>query len=133
MNKNDSKNTKYNELTPEEENVIVNKGTEAPFSGEYDEFFKNGYYVCKRCGTKLFKSDDKFDAHCGWPSFDKAVEGAVLQIPDEDGMRTEIQCTNCKAHLGHVFKGENLTKENTRYCVNSISLKFFPEKAKSTQ
>jgi len=128
MNKNDYTDPKYNKLTPEEENVIINKGTEAPFSGEYDEFFKNGCYVCKRCGTKLFVSDDKFDAHCGWPSFDKAVKGAILQIPDADGIRTEIQCTNCKAHLGHIFKGENLTDENTRYCVNSISLKFFPDK-----
>lgn len=128
MDKNDYTGSKYNKLTAEEENVIINKGTEAPFSGEYDEFFKNGYYVCKRCGAKLFVSDDKFDAHCGWPSFDKAVEGAVLQIPDADGIRTEIQCANCKAHLGHVFIGENLTKENTRYCVNSISLKFFPDK-----
>ena len=119
-----------NQLTPEEEAVIVHKGTEAPHSGEYDQHWGEGYYVCKRCGAKLFKSDDKFEAHCGWPSFDKAVPGAVEQLPDPDGVRTEVQCANCGAHLGHVFLGENFTKENQRYCINSIALKFFKKDAK---
>src|SRR3989338_6399381 len=105
----------YNQLTPEEEAVMVNKGTEVPYSGKYEKNFDEGYYVCKRCGAKLFKSDDKFEAHCGWPSFDKAVPGAVEQLPDPDGVRTEVQCANCGAHLGHVFLGENFTKENQRY------------------
>ena len=115
---------KYNKLTPEEERVIVGKATEAPFTGKYDEFFGKGIYVCKRCGAPLFNSNDKFDAHCGWPSFDDEIKGAVRRQPDPDGQRTEIICNNCGGHLGHVFIGENLTEKNTRYCVNSISLKF---------
>ena len=118
----------YNKLTPEEERVIVHKGTEAPFSGEYENFSKVGTYVCKRCGAKLYKSEDKFDAHCGWPSFDDAIKGAVKMLPDPDGERVEIECANCGAHLGHVFKGERMTPKNTRYCVNSISMKFIPKK-----
>ena len=117
---------KLNPLTPEEQRVIVDKGTEAPFSGEYDNFFEKGVYVCKRCGAPLFRSDSKFDAGCGWPSFDQAIPGAVKRLPDPDGQRTEIECARCGAHLGHVFTGEGLTPRNTRYCVNSISMKFIP-------
>ena len=118
----------YNKLTDEEKRVIIFKGTEAPYSGKYDKFFKKGTYICKRCNVSLYKSSDKFDAHCGWPAFDDEVEGAVLRYPDSDGLRTEIVCANCKAHLGHVFMNEGLTPKNIRHCVNSISLKFIPEK-----
>lgn len=111
-------------LTPEEEKVIVNKGTEKPFSGKYNDFFESGIYACKKCGTKLFKSDDKFDAKCGWPSFDDEIEGAIKRLPDADGFRTEITCTNCDAHLGHVFTGENHTAKSVRHCVNSLALDF---------
>jgi peptide-methionine (R)-S-oxide reductase len=125
------KNTKKMELkklTPEEEAVIVNKATERPFSGKYDKFFEKGTYVCKRCGAPLYRSDSKFDAGCGWPAFDDEIKGAVKRIPDADGMRVEIICANCGAHLGHVFEGEGFTKTNTRYCVNSISMDFIPDK-----
>jgi len=111
-------------LTPDEEAVIVHKGTEAPFSGKYYKFDEAGNYLCKRCGARLFLSDSKFDAGCGWPSFDEAVPGAVKESPDADGRRVEITCANCGAHLGHVFRGEKMTAKNTRYCVNSISLDF---------
>lgn len=114
-------------LTREEERVIVYKYTEAPFTGEYDDFFKEGIYVCRRCGAPLYKSEDKFDAHCGWPSFDAEIEGAVKRAPDPDGLRIEIQCAKCGAHLGHVFEGEHLTKNNVRHCVNSISMRFIPK------
>jgi methionine-R-sulfoxide reductase len=117
---------KLNKLTKEEEKVIVHKGTERPFSGEYDDFYEKGTYVCRRCEAPLYRSDDKFDAHCGWPSFDKEIPGAVKRLPDPDGRRTEIECARCGAHLGHVFMGEGLTQRNTRYCVNSISMKFIP-------
>jgi peptide methionine sulfoxide reductase msrA/msrB len=119
-------NMKFRQLTPDEERVIVYKGTEAPFTGKYDQFEETGTYACKRCGSPLYKSADKFDAHCGWPAFDDEIPGAVKRIPDADGMRTEIECAKCGAHLGHVFTGEGLTDKNTRHCVNSVSLEFTP-------
>ena len=116
----------WNKLTPEEERVIVHKGTERPFTGEYTDKKDAGTYVCRRCNTPLYRSSDKFDSHCGWPSFDDELPGAVKHIPDSDGHRIEIVCANCDAHLGHVFKGERFTQKNTRHCVNSVSLKFIP-------
>jgi len=114
----------FNKLTPEEERVIIYKGTEMPFTGKYNDFFKEGTYVCKRCGTPLYKSSAKFKSECGWPSFDEEIKGAVKRTPDPDGIRTEINCAKCGAHLGHVFTGEQLTPKNTRFCVNSVSLNF---------
>jgi peptide-methionine (R)-S-oxide reductase len=113
-----------NKLTQEEKRVIIDKGTEAPFTGEYDNFYKDGYYVCKQCDKKLFDSKSKFDAGCGWPAFDEFYKDAVKEILDADGRRTEIICNNCNGHLGHVFRGEGYTEKDTRHCVNSISLKF---------
>ena len=124
---------KTNKLTPEEEEVIVYKGTEMPFTGEYEHHFQPGIYVCRRCETPLYRSDDKFDAHCGWPAFDDALPGAVKRLQDDDGDRTEIQCATCGAHLGHVFLGEGFTAKSTRHCANSISLKFIPKESARTR
>lgn len=118
----------YRKLTNEEKEIIVNKGTEMPFTGKYYAFWERGTYVCKRCGAPLYHSESKFESGCGWPSFDDEIPGAVKRLPDADGVRTEIQCAKCGAHLGHVFLGEGLTKRNTRHCVNSISMDFIPDK-----
>jgi len=124
----DKEVAKYRKLTPEEERVIVHKGTEPQFSGEYNDFFEKGSYHCKRCNASLFRSGGKFKSSCGWPSFDHEIEGAVKRVLDPDGIRTEIQCARCGAHLGHVFKGEGFTEKNIRHCVNSISLIFVQDK-----
>ena len=119
----------FKNLTSKERKIIVDKGTERPYTGKYNNHYKKGTYVCKACSNPLFKSNTKFDSKCGWPSFDKEIEGSVIRIPDYSlGMkRTEIVCSKCKGHLGHVFYGERFTKENTRHCVNSISLNFIED------
>jgi methionine-R-sulfoxide reductase len=122
------KESKFKPLTREEERVILDKGTEMPFTGKYYAFWDKGTYVCKRCGAALYRSESKFESDCGWPSFDDEIPGAVKRSVDADGVRTEITCANCGAHLGHVFLGEGFTKKNTRHCVNSISMDFIPDK-----
>jgi len=116
----------FNELSKQESYVIDGKGTETPFTGKYTDHSEKGTYICKKCGAALYFSSSKFKSDCGWPSFDDEIAGAVSRFPDPDGLRTEIECTNCGAHLGHVFLGENFTKKNTRHCVNSVSLDFVP-------
>ncbi|MGV3630549.1 MAG: methionine-R-sulfoxide reductase [Bacteroidota bacterium] len=118
--------SKYNELTEQQKKVILEKGTDRPFTGDY--YLKNdkGVYICRQCNNPLYSSGDKFEAHCGWPSFDDAIPGAVKQVPDADGERVEIICNNCQGHLGHVFAGEGFTDKNTRYCVNTSSIVFYP-------
>jgi peptide-methionine (R)-S-oxide reductase len=116
----------YNTLTQEESTVIVSRATEPPFTGEYDDFYKEGTFICRRCNAPLFSSKAKFDAGCGWPAFDENFPDAVKRITDPDGKRTEIRCSHCDGHLGHVFEGERFTKTNTRHCVNSLSIRFIP-------
>lgn len=118
---------KYNDLTPQQEQVLVNKATDRPYTGDYYGKKDNGLYICRRCNNPLYTSEDKFDSHCGWPSFDDEIKGSVTRILDADGRRTEIVCNNCEGHLGHVFLGEQMTDKNTRHCVNTSSILFVPK------
>ena len=117
----------YNDLTPDEKRIIEEKGTEAPSSGKYDNFYEEGNFICRKCNAPLFSSKAKFDAGCGWPAFDENFPNAIKRVSDSDERRTEIQCANCGAHLGHVFEGEHLTDMDTRHCVNSLSMRFVPQ------
>lgn len=119
--------TSYNPLSAEERAVLLGKGTQRAGTGEYDDTMDPGIYLCRQCNARLYRSDHKFDGHCGWPAFDDEIEGAVTRIPDADGYRTEIVCSNCEGHLGHVFEGERKTAKNIRHCVNSISMTFIPD------
>lgn len=123
----------YKKLTLEQQRIIVQKGTERPFSGKYNDHYEKGTYTCAQCGAALYESSSKFKSNCGWPSFDDQIEGAVKQQRDADGSRTEILCNNCGGHLGHVFLGEQMTPKNTRYCVNSLSMNFIPAKDQQEQ
>lgn len=121
---------KLNKLTPEEKRVIIDKGTEMPYTGEYENFNGKGTYLCRQCDAPLYRSEDKFNANCGWPSFDDEIPGAVKRVMDKNNYWMEIECARCGAHLGHVFEGENFTAKNVRHCVNSVSMKFVPDSDK---